>query len=210
MGVDDVTHHLLVGEGDVVEHAAAQEGVGQLLLCVGGDDDDGALLRGDGLLGLRDVEFHLIQLPQQVVGELQVGLVDLVDQQDHLLLVRERLAQLAELDILLDIVHAFAAELAVVQTLDGVVHIQAVLGLCRRLDVPNDELLAQGLRNGLGQHGLAGAGLALDQQWLLQRDGDVDDAQQVLGDNVLAASLEFVHSVTILSFLVGFGIWFMT
>ena len=114
VGVDDVAHHLLVGEGDVVEHAAAQEGVGQLLLGVGGDDDDGALLRGDGLLGLRDIEFHLIQLPQQVVGELQVGLVDLVDQQDHLLLVRERLAQLAELDILCDIVHAGCAELAVV------------------------------------------------------------------------------------------------
>ena len=193
-----------------MEYAAAQEGVGQLLLRIGGDNDDGAVLGGDGASRLRDVELHPVQLPQQVVGELQVGLVDLVDQQDHLLLVRERLAQLAELDILFNIVHAFTAELAVVQTLDGVVYIQAVLSLCRRLDVPNDELLAQGLRNGLGQHSLAGAGLALDQQWLLQRDGDVDDAQQVLRDNVLAASLEFVHSVTILSFLVGFGIWFMT
>ena len=35
----------------------------------------------DRLAGLVDVELHLIELKQQIVGELDVGLVDLVDQQ---------------------------------------------------------------------------------------------------------------------------------
>ena len=77
----DAPHHRRVGELDVVEHAAAQERVGQLLLGVRGDDHDGALRRRDRLVGLGDVELHLVELPQQVVGELDVGLVDLVDQQ---------------------------------------------------------------------------------------------------------------------------------
>jgi hypothetical protein len=39
--LDDVAHGLGVGELDEVEEAAPQEGVGQFLLVVGGDDDDG-------------------------------------------------------------------------------------------------------------------------------------------------------------------------
>ena len=95
MDADDLLHLLLLREFDIVEHAPAQKGVRQLLFRVGGDDDDGALLRPDGLLGLRNVELHLVQLPEQVIGELQVRLVDLVDQQHHLLLGLEGLAQLA-------------------------------------------------------------------------------------------------------------------
>ena len=36
-------------------------------------------------LGLIDIKLHLIQLPEQVVGELQIRLVNLVDQEHHLL-----------------------------------------------------------------------------------------------------------------------------
>ena len=64
--VDDLCHQLPVWELDVVEYAAAQEGVGQLLLRIGGDNDDGAVLGGDGASRLRDVELHPIQLPQPV------------------------------------------------------------------------------------------------------------------------------------------------
>ncbi len=42
MHVDDARHGLLVGKLDVVEEAAAQEGVGQFLFVVRGDDDDAA------------------------------------------------------------------------------------------------------------------------------------------------------------------------
>ena len=182
-----------------MEDAPAEEGVGELLFRVGGDDDDGPLPGGDGLLGLGDVELHLVQLPQQVVGELQVGLVDLVDEEDHLLVGGEGLSQLAQLDVLLDVVHPFAAELAVVEPLDGVVDVQAVLGLGGGLDVPDDELLVQSVADGLGQLGLAGAGLPFDEQGLFQGDGDVDDPQQVGGDHVIAAAFEFFHSVWFLS-----------
>ena len=79
--LDDLLHRVLVGELDVVEEAAAQEGVGQLLLVVGGDDHQRPVLRDDHLARLVDVELHAVQFAQQVVRELDVGLVDLVDQQ---------------------------------------------------------------------------------------------------------------------------------
>ena len=88
MDVDDRLHRLAVGEFDIVEEAAAQEGVGQLLLVVRGDDDDRPLHRRDRLLGLVDVELHPIELLEEVVREFDVGLVDLVDQQDGQLRAR--------------------------------------------------------------------------------------------------------------------------
>src|SRR5215470_13065824 len=82
MNVDDLGHDLAIGEADVVEEAAAQESVGQLFLVVGGDHDDRPLARLHHFLRLVDVELHAIELEQEVVGELDVSLVDLVDQQD--------------------------------------------------------------------------------------------------------------------------------
>ena len=61
------------------------------------------MLGRDGLVELADVECHLVDLAQQIVRELEVGLVDLVDQQhDGLLVGREGLAEHAELDVLAD------------------------------------------------------------------------------------------------------------
>ena len=108
------------------------------------------------------MELHPVQLPQQVVGKFQVRLVYLVDEEDHLLVVGEGLPQLAQLDILLNVVHPLAAELAVVETLDHVVDVEPVLGLGGGFDVPDDELLPQRLGDGLRQHGLARARLPLD------------------------------------------------
>ena len=36
--------------------------------------------RSDRLFRLIDIEFHLVQFPQQIVWELQIGFIDLVDQ----------------------------------------------------------------------------------------------------------------------------------
>ena len=191
MHPEDRLHLRLIGELDVVEHAPAQEGVRQFLFRVGGDDDDGPLLCLDGFFRLRDVELHSIQLPQQVVGEFQIRLVDLVDQQHHLLLGRKSLAQLAQLDIFFDVVHALTAELAVVEPLHHVIDVQAVLSLGGGLHVPDDELFAQRLRHGLCQHGLAGARLALDEQGLLQGHGDVDGLHQILRGHIMRAAAEF-------------------
>ena len=193
MDPDNVGHQLLIRESNIVEHAPAQEGVGQLLFRVGGDDDHRAVLGLHGLAGLRDVELHAVQLPQQVVGELQVGLVDLVNEQDDLLVGGKGLAQLAQLDILGDVVHALAAKLAVIEALHHVVHIQAVLGLGGGFDIPDDQLLVQSLGDGLGQHGLSGARLALDEQGLLQYHGDVYCPKQLLIGHIILTSSKFLH-----------------
>ena len=64
-----------------MEETAAQECVRQFLFVVRRDDDDRTAARFDGLTGFVDEEFHAIEFEQQVVGEFDIGLVDLVDQQ---------------------------------------------------------------------------------------------------------------------------------
>jgi hypothetical protein len=78
-----------------VEHAAAQESVGQLLLVIGRDHHYGALLGHDLITRLRNEEAHAIEFVQKIVGELEVRLVHLVDQQDRALLRRKRLPKRA-------------------------------------------------------------------------------------------------------------------
>ena len=198
--MEDALHLLLVRKVDIVEDAPAQEGVGQLLLGVGGDDDDGPLPGPDGLPGLRDVELHLVQLPQKVVGEFQVRLVDLVDQQDHLLFCGEGLPQLAQLDVTCDVVHAVGPKLAVVEPLDHVVDVKTVLGLGGGLHIPDDQLFSQGLGHGLRQHGFARTRLALDKQRLFQRHGDVHRRHQLAGGYVLIGSRKnLFHMLTFVS-----------
>ncbi len=188
--IHDRAHGLGVGELDVVEEAAAQEGVGQLLLVVGGDDDDGPVHRLDGLVRLVDVELHAVEFLQQVVGELDVGLVDLVDQQHGALVHRERLPQLALADVVADVGHPRVAELAVAQPAHGVVLVEALQGLGGRFDVPLDERGLDGLGHLQRQHRLAGAGLPLDQQRSLQSDGGVDGDLEILGCHIVFCALE--------------------
>jgi len=69
---------------DVVEDAAAQEGLGEAALAVAGDDDDGRRVVNSCLsstLSRWVREAVLRQLLQQVVRQVAVGLVDLVDEQ---------------------------------------------------------------------------------------------------------------------------------
>ena len=55
-----------------------------------------------------------------------------------------------------------------------------------------DERHLEALGNGVGQHGLAGARLALEQQRHLQGHGDVDDLGQFLVQHVAAGTAETV------------------
>ena len=91
------------GKADVVEEAAAQERVGQLLLVVRRDDDERPMPGLDRAVRLVDVELHAVELAQEVVGELDVGLVDLVDQHDRRHLAFERVPQHAVLDVVRDV-----------------------------------------------------------------------------------------------------------
>jgi hypothetical protein len=80
--------------------------------------------------------------------------------------------------------------LTVAQTADGVVLIKAVVGLCRRLDVPCDQGRIERRRHFIGQNGLACARLTLDEQRALQRDGGIDRDLQFLGGDIVRGALE--------------------
>jgi hypothetical protein len=79
---------------------------------------------------------------------------------------------------------------AVAQAAHGVVFVEALLRLGAALDMPLQQRQAQGGRHLLGQQGLAGARLALEQQRALQRDGGVDRQFQVVGGDVVLGAFE--------------------
>src|SRR6516165_10771366 len=93
MDVDDPLHRFAVWKSDVMEETAAQKGVGKLLLVVGGDEHDWAMPSLNRAARLVDVELHPVELKQEIIGELDIGLVDLVDQQDRGLGCCERLPE---------------------------------------------------------------------------------------------------------------------
>ena len=188
--LDDLGHRVAVGEFDIVEETAAQEGVGQFLFIVRGDDDDRAFFRGDRLVGLVDVERHAIEFLEQVVREFDVGLVDLVDQQHGQLGRSERLPQFALLDVIADVVDALFAELAVAQARDRIILVKPLLRLRRRFDVPGDQRRVEGLGDFLGQHRLAGAGLALHEQRTAEQRRGVDRDLEVVGGDIGAGAFE--------------------
>ena len=178
-----------------MEEAAAQEGVRQFLLVVGGDEDQRAVLGLNQFPRLVAVELHAVNFTQQVVRELDVGLVNFVDQQRHLVFCGERLPQDALEDVVVNVLDALAAvnvgQLGVAQTAHGVVLVEALLCLGGGLDVPLQQWHVQRASYLFGQHGLAGAWLALDQQGALEGDGGVDRQHEVLGSDVVLCTFEF-------------------
>src|SRR5690606_32019188 len=105
-----------------------------------------------------------VELVQKIVGKLDVGLVDFVDQHDRPLRRGECLPQRAEADVTFHVAYVTVAEAAVVETLNGVIDVQTVLRLRRRLHVPGEERYPQALGDGAGQKRLPRAGFAPDQQ----------------------------------------------
>ena len=182
--MDDPLHGFLVGEADVVEETAAQKSVGQFFLVVAGNDDDRPVPGLDRLLGLVDMEFHPVEFEQQVVGKLDVGLVDLIDQHHRLHLVGERLPQLALDDVVADVVDPRIAQLRIAQPRHRVVLVQALLCLGGGLDVPLNERSVQGEGDFLGQLGLASARFAFDQQRPAQGHGGVHRHHQIVGGDI--------------------------
>ena len=154
----------------------------------------GRLLGGDRLLGLVDMEFHAVELQQQIVRELDIRLVDLVDQEDRRGFPLEGLPELALDDVVGDVVHPLSTELGIAQPRDRVVFVKPLLGLGGRFDVPLDQRLAERLGDLEGEDGLAGAGLALDQERALQGDRRIDRDHQILGRDVTLGPLK-LHRV---------------
>ena len=197
MHTDNLGHQLLIWERNIVKNTAPQESVRQFLFRVGGDDHNGPLLCPDGPSCFRDVKFHSVQLPQQVIGKFQICLINLIDQQDRLVLAGERLAQFSKLHVLLHLVHARKTQLAVIQPLDHVIDVESFLSLCGGLDVPNQQPLLQRLRYSLCQDRLSGTRLSLDQKRLLQSDGDVCHLQEFFTGHIFAATSERTFHKTV-------------
>jgi hypothetical protein len=82
--LDDRLQRLHVRKPDVVEEAAAQEGVGQFLLVVRGDDDDRPVSWRGPSRRSRRRRTPSGRVPATGRWELDIGLVDLVDQQNGL------------------------------------------------------------------------------------------------------------------------------
>ena len=152
--------------------------------------DHRALPRLDGLGGLVDVELHAVELEQEVVGELDVGLVDLVDEQHGPRVGGERLPQLAPADVIPDVGDARVAELAVAQPRNGVIFVEPLQRLGGGLHVPLDERRLDCLGDLGREHRLAGAGLALDQERALQGDRGVNRDLEVCVRHIALGAFE--------------------
>ena len=90
------------------------------------------------------------------------------------------------------------AELAVAQPRHRVVFVEALLRLGGGLDVPGQQRRIERLGDFLGQHGLAGAGLALDQQRALQHDRGVDGDLEVVGGDIVLGAGKFHRAFALL------------
>jgi hypothetical protein len=139
-----------------------------------------------------DIELHAVELAQQVVRELDVGLVDLVDEQHRLHLGREGLPELAADDVVADVGDAGLAELRIAQARDRVVLVEAVLRLAGRLHMPLEDGPVERARDLERELGLAGAGFALDEQRATERDGGVDRHLEVGRGDVAVGAAETV------------------
>lgn len=196
MGMNDLAHHVRIGEGNVVEDAAAQESIRQFLFRIGRNDDNGPLFGADRLPRFGNVKFHAVQFPQEVIGKFQVRLIDFINEKDALLIFAKSLAQLAQMDVFFDVIHSLGTKLAVIKTLHRIIDIESVLSLRCRFDVPNEKLHAQAVRNGLGQHGLSRSRFSFDEERFLERRCNVDTANELWRGNIRITSLELFHKVS--------------
>jgi hypothetical protein len=134
------------------------------------------------------IELHAVEFLQQVVGKLDVCLVDLVNQHQRPLLALEGAPQRSLFDIVADVLHPLVAELGIAQPRYGVIFVKPVTRLGRGLDVPFKERHAERGRHLLRQHGLSGPRLSLDQKRSFQLDGRIDGHCQVVGRDIAVGS----------------------
>ena len=180
LGEHDLLLTLDVGVVEVQEEAATLERLGELTGGVRGQHHEGSPYGGDGAhLGDGDLEVaeHLEQQPL----DLDVGLVDLVDEQHRRLLAPDGGQQRAGEQELVgeDVVVGLLPGLVAGGGLDAeelflVVPLIKRAGLVETLvALQADQVGAARAGDRLGQLGLADPGRALDQQRLLQRAGEV-------------------------------------
>src|SRR5262249_21246380 len=125
----DLGHQVAAWESDVVKDATPQEGIGEFFFCIRRNDDDSPLLRYNALVRLENVKMHLIEFIEQVVGKLDIGFIDFVDEHYHLFVCRKRLPETAEPDITFNVRHIAIAKARIVEALHRIVDVQPVFGL---------------------------------------------------------------------------------
>jgi len=187
---DNLFHGVFVGEPDVMKEAAAQEGVRQFLFIIGGNDDQRPMYRAHHFARFIDIKFHAVEFAQQVVGELDIGLVDFIDQQDLRLVGSKCLPQDTLDDVVVDILDPFIAQLRITQTRYGVVFVQSLLRLGCGFDMPLQQWPLQSRPHFFGQHGFAGARFTLDEQRALQRQGSIDRKFEIVGRNITGGTFK--------------------
>ena len=163
-----------------MEHAAPQKRIGQLALAVAGDDDDRPLGRLVAQSKLRDVKLHPVDLVEEIVGEIARRLVDLVDQHHPTGRRLDRLAERVPLQIHLGPRRPLVAYLRVVeaQHVIDLVEDVARLMIAARVELEHrSEAELAGHRPGEG--GLAGAGIAGDEQRLFDDERGVDGRDEL-------------------------------
>ena len=114
-----------------MEKTAPQERVRQFFLVVAGDDDYRTVNRFDEFFGFVNIKLHAIEFLQQIIGKLDVRLVDFVDQQNGLHIRFEGFPDFAAHNVVGYVVHAIVAELGITQSSDRVVIVQSLLRLGR-------------------------------------------------------------------------------
>ena len=129
MHVHDFFHRVGVRELDVVKKAAAQKRVWQFFFVVRGNEHQRPVFGFDQLARFVAVKLHAVDFAQQVVRKLDIGLVNLVDQQRHRRIGGEGLPQHALDDVVVNVLDLFLAQLRVAQPRDRVILVQALLRL---------------------------------------------------------------------------------
>ena len=150
----------------------------------------------NGLARLVNKKLHAVELDQQIIRKLDVGFIDLIDQQYHLLLGSERLPELAPLDVLTNVFDFAITQLGVAQARDRVILVKTLLRLGRGLDVPLNQFFPESCSHLFGQHGLASARLTLDEQRSLQRYRGVHRHAQIIGRNITLCSFKLHMGVS--------------
>jgi len=105
MNLHNSSHHVGFRKGDVVKIAATQKWIGEIFFSVGGNNNDGPAFCANGFIDLDDVELHLVQHIEHIVLKIGVGLIDLVNQQNHSFFGYKGLSDLPHPNIIFDIAH---------------------------------------------------------------------------------------------------------
>src|SRR4030043_1369753 len=83
MDLNDLSHHHLFRECNVMEIAAAEEWIGKVFFGIGCNNNDRPEFSLDCFINLDDIELHLIEDIEHIVLEIGVSFIDLIDEQNH-------------------------------------------------------------------------------------------------------------------------------